>query len=405
MNPKRRAIFVRPRLDVSGADRWAVDAAIALQERDWQVEVAVNFFDPAWTQPEVTHGRVRVAALGGIPTWCTGGRMRALSAILSQRILLRRLRRRGPAPALFICDILPHVVPAIRRCFPASAALIYCHFPDRLAVAARGPYGMYRAAIGRQEDQGMRTAHRVLANSRYTADAIQCTFPFLPANRLAVVRPGVRLPGQATPDLADVAARRTILSLARFDPLKGLPLVIDAFAHFRERIAPAEFAQWRLVLAGGYDRRLPEVNALVAGLRAQASARGLATQVELRFDVSPDELEALWRKTFALIHSAPAEHFGIVLIEAMARGLPVLAVDQAGPREIVVDTVTGALRPPRAEEFGDVLAHWSRAPAHAAGLGAAGHARAKAEFGLEHFSVEFAAQADLALSLSQNSTR
>ncbi len=404
MNPPRHAIFVRPRLDVSGADRWAVDAAVALQGRGWHAEVAVNYFNPAWTQPEVTSGQVGVTAFGGLSARLAGGRVRALYALANQWLLLRRLRRRGPAPDLFVVDVVPHVASAIRRWFPESAVLVYCHFPDRLGVVARGPYAIYRAAIGRLEDRGMLAAHRVLANSSYTAEAVRQTFPFLPADRLAIVRPGVRLPPvpvRGESPLAPAAPKRTLLAVGRFDPRKGLPLAVEAFAEFRARIGEREFARWRLVLAGGYDQRLPEVRALVEQLHAEAAALGVAAQVELRFDPSPDALEALWREAFALVHCAPAEHFGIVLIEAMARGLPVLAVDHAGPREIVVEKVTGALRAPRAEEFAEVLAQWSRDPAHAAALGAAGRARAEAEFSIEHFSDEFAAQAELALTSSK----
>lgn len=406
MNTQRRAVFVRPRLDVSGADRWAVDAAIALQRRGWHAEVAVNFFNPKWTQPEVTSGQVGVTAFGGIPAWCGGGRMRALSALASQLLLLRRLRRRGPQPDLVVLDILPHAATAVRRWFPRTAALVYCHFPDRLAVTARGPYGIYRAAIGRQEDRGMLAAHRVLANSAFTASAIRQTFPFLPADRLAIVRPGALLPPlQERSAPQGAAPKRTILSVARFDPRKGLPLAIEAFAQLKTRMGDAEFARWRLVLAGGYDRGLPEVRTLVEQLRAQATSQGVEGQVELRFDPPPEALEKLWQEAFALVHCAPAEHFGIVLIEAMARGLPVLAVDQGGPREIVVDGITGALRPPRAAEFADVLDQWSRAPEQAATLGAAGRQRAESEFSIARFYADFAEQADRACLLARGAAK
>jgi len=405
MNPRRRAIFVRPSLSVSGADRWAVDAAIALQARGWHVEIVVNFHNPAWTLPEVAGGQVTVTVFGGIPLWCTGNRLRAVLSLVNQWILLRRIRRRGSVPDLFVGDIVPQALTAIRRNFPTSAVLYYCHFPDRLGVTAHGLYGLYREAIGRREDRAMRAAHRIVANSHYTAEAVRRTFPFLTADRLAIVQPGVRLPRakageeESRPEAA-ADAKRMLLSVARFDPRKGLDLAVEAFAGLRARVGAAEFARWRLVLAGGFDRRLPEVRALVERLRSQASALGIDAQVDLRFDPSDGALEALWREAFALIHPAPAEHFGIVLIEAMARGLPVLAVDHGGPREIVADGITGALRPARAAEFADVLAAWARAPAHAAALGAAGRARAAAEFGMDRFSAEFAAQAELALARS-----
>lgn len=403
MNTRRRVIFVRPSLSVSGADRWAVDAAIALQDRGWDVEIAVNAYHPPWTQPEVARGQVAVTALGGVPLWCTLGRLRAMSSLVNQWILLRRIRRRGLVPDLIIGDIVPQALTAMRKSFPTAAVLYYCHFPDRLGVVeSRGLYGIYREAIGRQEDRAMEAAHRVLANSHYTASAVRQTFPTLAKDRLAIVHPGVRLPrltaerdGSPT---VQATAPRVFLAVARFDPRKGMDLAVDAFAGLRVRIGATEFAQCRLVLAGGFDRRLPEVRALVARLHAQVSQLGLTNQVDLRFDPSDQELAALWREAFAFIHPAPAEHFGIVLIEAMAHGLPVLAVDQGGPLEIVVNEVTGALRPPDAGAFSDVLARWTQSPGWAATLGASGRQRAESEFGIDRFAKEFAAEAECALA-------
>lgn len=403
MSSLRHAVFVRPSLSVSGADRWAVDAAIALQDRGWAVEIAVNSHNPAWTLSEVARGQVKVTAFGGVPLWCTGGRLRALASLVNQWILLSQIRLRGPVPDLIIGDIVPQALTAMRGSFPTAAVLYYCHFPDRLGVVkSRGLYGLYREAIGRQEDRAIQAAHRVLANSHYTASAVRQTFPFLSENRLAIVHPGVRLP-RATAEQGGsrsthAAAQRMILSVARFDPCKGMDLAVEAFAGLRMRMGPTEFARYRLVLAGGFDRRLPEVRALVARLYAQVSRWGIANQVDLRFDPSDRELDALWRGAFAFVHPAPAEHFGIVLIEAMAHGLPVLAVDQGGPLEIVIDEITGALRPPDAAAFTDVIAQWAQHPARAVALGAAGRQRAESEFGINRFAKKFAAQAERALA-------
>lgn len=399
MNPRRRAIFVRPSLSVSGADRWAVDAALALLDREWEVEIAVNSHNPAWTQPEVAEGRVTVTAGGGFPLWCTAGRLRALSSVVNQRILLARIRRCRPGPDLIIGDIVPQVLSTMRRKFPGSAVLYYCHFPDRLGVEkASGPYGWYREAMGRQEDRGMLAAHQVVANSHYTAEAVRRTFPFLTAERLAIVQPGVRLPSSPISAVDEPASKRLFLSVARFDPRKGMELAIEAFAGLRSRVGDQAFARCRLVCAGGYDRRLPEVRALLERLRAQAAKAGVADQIDLRLDPSDEELDALWREAFAFVHPAPAEHFGIVLIEAMAHRLPVLAVNQGGPVEIVVEGKTGALRPPDAGAFADVLAQWSQEPALAETLGAAGRERARRAFSMDRFARKFAAQAELALA-------
>ncbi|MBX6311468.1 MAG: glycosyltransferase family 4 protein [Isosphaeraceae bacterium] len=90
-----------------------------------------------------------------------------------------------------------------------------------------------------------------------------------------------------------------------------------------------------LVICGDGDQR-PELEALAAGLGVSPWIRFLGT----RGDV-PDVLAAC----DAFCHAAPFEPFGIVCIEAMAAGLPVLVPDSGGIREAVDDGVTGLVYP------------------------------------------------------------
>lgn len=391
-------------MSVSGADRWAVDAAVALQAHGWEVEMVVNSHNPAWTLPEVVTGQVKVSVWGGLPLWVTAGRFRGAVALLNQRRLLRKLIRRSDIPDLLVADIVPQILPDMRRGFPDTKVLYYCHFPDRLGVSGDGLYGIYRELLGRKEDQGMLVAHRILANSAYTAAAIRDTFPLLPADRLSIVRPGVHFEADSkATDSGVEKSGRMLLSVARFDPRKGMETAVESFAALRDRLQPDEFASWRLVLAGGYDRRLPEVRALVEELQRRSRALGVGAQVELRFDPSDEELDELWSEAYAFLHSAPAEHFGIVLIEAMARGLPVLAVNQGGPLEIVEDGKTGALRPPQAEEFADVLMEWVLQPELVKSMGRAGRERVQNEFSLHRFAEDFAAQVEVTMASAEPS--
>jgi glycosyltransferase involved in cell wall biosynthesis len=93
----------------------------------------------------------------------------------------------------------------------------------------------------------------------------------------------------------------------------------------------------------------------------------------------PDVLRAC---DLFLLTTEPPESFGIVLIEAMASGLPVVATDYPGVRAVVVEGETGVLAP-----RGDVGAVASRlrelVAAGAEGrrtIGAAGRARAEREW-------------------------
>jgi len=81
-----------------------------------------------------------------------------------------------------------------------------------------------------------------------------------------------------------------------------------------------------------------------ARLTAQAEAAGLADR--LRFIGPRDDVPALLPAFDALVHLPRDEAFGLALAEAMAAGLPTVATDIGGCREVVRDGVTGLLVPP-----------------------------------------------------------
>jgi alpha-1,3/alpha-1,6-mannosyltransferase len=72
-----------------------------------------------------------------------------------------------------------------------------------------------------------------------------------------------------------------------------------------------------------------------------------------------------------------SEPWGMVPVEAMAYGKPVLAVNRAGPTETVVDGVTGFLLEPRPEVFAEKMAWLAGHPEAAQRMGTAGMAQAR----------------------------
>ena len=156
----------------------------------------------------------------------------------------------------------------------------------------------------------------------------------------------------------------------------------------------AERAGCHLVLAGGYDPRVQENIDYFAQLEDLARSMNLSTE-NVTFLRSPSDAEKVWllRRADCLLYTPTGEHFGIVPLEAMYCRTPVLAVDSGGPRETVVDGVTGWLREPTSEAFaaalGDVLLHKD----HLGLVGDAGRRRVE-----EHFSFgAFASNLDRAL--------
>ena len=130
----------------------------------------------------------------------------------------------------------------------------------------------------------------------------------------------------------DLPPGRKVLWVGRLDPQKGFGVVLKAFARLS-----AELPDLQLVVAGdGRDR------GAVQQLPSEARSR-----VVMLGSVPHGLLPAY--HAAADVFVAPAlgqESFGMVLVEAMAAGVPVVASDIAGYREVVQDGVNGLLVPP-----------------------------------------------------------
>lgn len=127
-----------------------------------------------------------------------------------------------------------------------------------------------------------------------------------------------------------------LLSVGRFTEVKRLPLLVEAFARAQEELSePAA-----LVLVGGHpgewEGEHPD----------ETIERTGARKVFLAGWHGHDELPPFLRAADLLVHASVREQFGLVLIEAMACGLPVIAVDRGGPASIVDDPETGWLVEP-----------------------------------------------------------
>ncbi|HEX2031542.1 MAG TPA: glycosyltransferase family 4 protein [Actinomycetota bacterium] len=183
-------------------------------------------------------------------------------------------------------------------------------------------------------------------------------------DRIAVIPNGVDVERFATGSAAeDLPAGRRILWVGRLDRQKGFPVAVRAFAE----LAAREPDLWLVV--GGEGRDRSALDALSADVRERVVMLGA---------VSRDRLPAYHAGADVFVSPALGqESFGLVLVEAMAAGVPVVATDIAGYREVVRDGVDGLLVPP-----GDHAALASAVrrvlsePALAGSLRVAGRARA-----------------------------
>ena len=180
-------------------------------------------------------------------------------------------------------------------------------------------------------------------------------------SRFEVVHYGIR-PGPESPPYDGPAAR--LLCVGRLIPVKGHSVLLEAFAAAR--------------------RELPELSLALAGtgpLEAELRARA-GPGVEFLGHVSPVEPE-LERAAIVVVPSL-GEGFGMVALEAMERGRPVVASAVGGLPEIVRDGETGLLVPSGdVGALAEAILALARDPERARAYGAAGRRRAVEEFGAE----------------------
>lgn len=176
------------------------------------------------------------------------------------------------------------------------------------------------------------------------------------------------------------SGRRRILTVGRFVPRKGFATMIEAMT----TIPAAE-----LIIAGGPDRAELDTVPEICRLRKLAADLGVAKRVSWYGSVSREDMPALLRSADVVACTPWHEPFGIVPLEAMACGVPVVASAVGGMLDTVVHDVTGLLIPPRdpracANAVNAIL----RDRRAASGFGAAGRERARSRYAWDRVATD-----------------
>ena len=209
-----------------------------------------------------------------------------------------------------------------------------------------------------------RSAARVVTDSAFSAAEINAAYG-IPLDRISVVPLGV-VPRFASEAAASDVPRPFVLHVGDLHPRRNLPGVLNSVLDLRARGGAT--AELSLVLAG-IDRGLG------VQLQAQAAAAGVPDALVSLGLVSDARLDALYRDAAALVYPSLYEGFGLPVLEAMARGTPVLATRASSLPEVLGDA--GVLLEP------DDAAGWTASldaiigqPDRRAALAEAGRARA-----------------------------
>jgi len=185
--------------------------------------------------------------------------------------------------------------------------------------------------VERCERRALQKAAVVFALSRYTQDALARR---VPADRLVLAPCGVDTDRYrpASPGTRPVGSRY-IVSAGRFsDRRKNVGLLIRAYSRLCGVMPDAP----DLYLVGS-----PPNDEILSGL----VRGGIRHRVKLLGRVSEDVLISTYQGAECFVLSSDEEGLGIVILEAMATGIPAVATDCGGPATIIQDGVSGYLTP------------------------------------------------------------
>ncbi|KAJ7929354.1 alpha-1,3-mannosyltransferase ALG2 [Mycena leptocephala] len=399
MSKSLRVAFIHPDLGIGGAERLVVDAAIGLQALGHSLVIYTSHHDPNHCFEETRNGQLEVHHV--VPPFPRSikGKFHILFAHAKQlHLTLHLLWPWAPKYDVYFVDQLSTCVPFLRA-VARTPVVFYCHFPDKLLANGefvegnlkKKPVGLlkriYRYPMDWLEEVTTRQADVILSNSDFTARVFKSYFPSI-RQTPTTVYPGINISAYETPidashpDIVAISSDTpTLLSLNRFEKKKNAALAITSFAKLKPRVP--QLTNMRLVLAGGYDPRLEDNMQTLYALTDLARSHSLtfnvitssASSVKIpplnSTPINPDVLFLLnfsteqrtalltAASTRVLLYTPANEHFGIVPVEAMCCGLPVLACNSGGPTESTVTEPpaerTGWLCAPDADLWADAL--------------------------------------------------
>jgi D-inositol-3-phosphate glycosyltransferase len=221
------------------------------------------------------------------------------------------------------------------------------------------------AAVDRETDLRLRTEKRLLsladgiiaANPDERADLIWsmgvptekvCTIP--PGVDLALFQPLPRESARATVGIG--AEERVVLFVGRIDPIKGIDILIEAAQLMLDQALLNPSPSF-VIIGGDLDDRGNPVGPLALVADALA-ARGMAAHFRLIGSQPQNELPLFYSAADVVAVPSRYESFGLVAVEALACGIPVVASRAGGLRFTIDEGEAGLLVRPQSPE---ALAH------------------------------------------------
>ena len=354
--PRRIAVFHCGFTYSGGGERIVIEEVLGLRRRGYEVECYAPTVDQSRCYPDLI-GDVRVRTfLPQLPRWFPY-REAAQMAATSLLMPLYAWRFRG-VDAIVGCNQPSAWIAWWAARLMDVPYVVYLNQPNRLVYprnvdretgwVTNADYRLLAAIVVRAtrfvawaDRRSVQEADQLLVNGDYIGDIIRRTY-----RREAVDCPaGCHVAASGFPLPVDARfsggltingypiRRPYVLLTNRHYPQKRFDLAIRAIAEVR-KVHP----RVKLVIPGPFTPHTESLKGLVAEL-------GVADAVLFLGPIAEDELQKLYEGAAVYVYPAPEEDFGMGVIESMAKGVPVVAWNQAGPT-VTVGPGTGHLAEP-----------------------------------------------------------
>ncbi len=270
-------------------------------------------------------------------------------------LVLRYLR----TPTIYYCHEPP------RYLYEAAAGLAGSKMDLRRALDYIDPFlQLYRYTRQRFDRLATRAAKLVLVNSIFIRDQVRRIYRIDPVISYHGVDTDMFCPG------SENGKDSYVLSVGAIQPHKGYDFLIDSFSYMDKRSRPS------LHLVGNM-KNSSEMDAL------ESLAREKDVDLHIEVGIDQNTLIRKYNEAILVAYAPFNEPFGLVPLEAMACGKPVVGIREGGVKETVVDNYTGVLvdRDPR--KFAEAIQRLIDDPALASQFGKNGR-----EHVLENWSWE-----------------
>jgi glycosyltransferase involved in cell wall biosynthesis len=195
---------------------------------------------------------------------------------------------------------------------------------------------LYRRRLLSLQERSLMNTSQLLSNSQFTSNHIKASFgvdsTFCPIGAdIETFRP-----------MPDVPRENFVISVGELSPRKGFDLIVESLGKIPTEKRPA------LKLACNVIHE--DEARYIEGFASHNNV-----ELEVLTKINADELRLLYNQARICVYAPVMEPFGLVPLEAMACGTPIVAVNEGGVRESIVNGVTGCLVERNPSRFADAV--------------------------------------------------